>query len=162
MEKHYPKIYIIGLALAMLVATILISRIPVEGAALNTNDLEAQVAELQERVANLEEDLIYLQWRDENKVVHIVRDRIWERAISCRDGFCYQNDPVLYAFSQDHSGDFSYVYTLLNYGYWSAEVVDEAVWLVHVTSSDGQESYTFVADQIHNLICWEGSGNCTS
>ena len=60
MEKHHPKIYIIGLAIAMLLVAILISRTPAAGATI-TNDTSATTAvtgstttDLESRVAALE------------------------------------------------------------------------------------------------------------
>jgi predicted RNase H-like HicB family nuclease len=57
MEKHYRKIYIIGLAVAVVLVAILISRIPqIEGAPSTTDTLEDRVAYLEERLdVHLEE-----------------------------------------------------------------------------------------------------------
>ena len=166
MGKSQRAIYILGLAVAMLLTVTLTSRVLAEGAASTTTDLEAQVAELQKRVDNLEEDFIYSQWQ-EPQVAFQVRNHIWERAISCRDTFCYQTDPTLYAFYPNHTGDLVYIANLLDNGSWRTEVWDEAaagggvgIWAVYATSPDGQETYLFLADQIHSNICAEGSYYC--
>jgi hypothetical protein len=159
MGKYQRAIYILGLPVAMLLTVTLTSRVLAEGAASTTTDLEAQVAELQKRVDNLEEDLIWSQWH-EQQVEFVVKTHLLERAISCRDTFCYQTDPTLYAFYPNHTGDLVYIANLLENGSWRTGPWDKGIWAVYATSSDGQETYTFLADEIHKVICTEGSYYC--
>jgi hypothetical protein len=140
-----------------------ISALALTTAEATNNSLEDRVAYLEEELAfqtgNIEE-LELLQWRHQDRVITVVTSKLWERASTCTVEECYFGDPVLYAFYQIPAHNrYYYIQDLLVNGSWSAERVSEAIWLVTATDQEGYH-YTFVADSMYHLICWEQSYGC--
>jgi hypothetical protein len=132
--------------------------------------LEERADRTDQELAKLREDLDFqaenieelelLQWNDPAAVADLVYDKIWERAISCRDDFCYQSDEVLYAFyTISSSARFNYIQGLFSSSTWTAENQGDGTWLVIITDQNGYNS-TFVADSIHSRVCYERSAGC--
>jgi hypothetical protein len=132
------------------------------------NSLEDRVTALEDEVAlHLEELLVHeehilaLEWHDENRVIKVVTDKVWDRMSTCYNDDCYYGDPVLYAFYSTPSHNrHSYILDLLVNGSWYAERASDTLWLVTVPDKDGYY-YTFVADSTHRIICWDQSIGCS-
>jgi predicted RNase H-like HicB family nuclease len=96
-----------------------------------------------------------LQWTRPERVTQVVAQRLWERATSCRDDDqCYYGDSMLSAFYPLYPYErHDYVTDLTGRGYWTAEHLGGANWLVTAQLGD-DASTTFLANSTDHLVCW--------
>jgi hypothetical protein len=153
------------LTITLLAMTIIIQTRSSPAEATTEDDLEARVASLEDAIdLHLEELRVHeehilaleaLQWTRPERVTQVVAQRLWERATSCRDDDqCYYGDSMLSAFYPLYPYErHDYVTDLTGRGYWTAEHLGGANWLVTAQLGD-DASTTFLANSTDHLVCW--------
>jgi hypothetical protein len=134
-------------------------------------NLEAQVRELQEGYDLLYEEAVVheehirtIEWRDEQQVVHVVIDEVWQRLKGCSHAECYHTDPMLSVLYELRGDDpermLKYGIDLLLYGYWWGERVSETEWYVYAQYDENTRPIVFIVNSTYRTMCWEGANGC--